>query len=182
MKIEIDLNEILVSEDGIGNETWENGVRRLVVNKLAEDFRSSISRSVDEKISALLDDQIAEAIQKYMPGIIDDIVNSSYTPVSSFGQRGEPTTFREELVKAIVSNLVYKKCRFSSDENMFTKAVNSIIEAKTQAVTKEIVARVDGDFAREALRVATTTLAKRLGIKAESLGSLSENPGAPGGR
>lgn len=165
MKVEIDLDDIMADSDGYAGESVAEGVRRLVVEKLTQELRDFLSHKIDAKLSDLMDSEISKAVQERLPGIIEDIMNSEYTPITSYGVRGAPTTFRKELVKIVVDNLVYKPQRYSADENLFTKSVKAIIDAKTAAVTKEITATVDSEFAKEALRAATEALARRLNVK-----------------
>jgi len=99
-----------------------------------------------------------------MPELIDDIMNVKYTPVSTYGQRGEPTTFRDEIIKAIGANMVYAPKSYSSEENTFTRAVKAVVEAKTDGIKKELLATIDAQFKRDALAFAVKQLSERLGL------------------
>lgn len=164
MKIEIDLDDIFRDEDGNPEEGIQESIRRQVVSRLTEDYRKKLFAKFDGELSAIMQKQIAEVMQTKMPDMIDDIMNASYTPVSSYGQRGEPTTFRSEIIKAIVANMKYEPRNYSSEENAFTKAVKSIVELKTGEIKKAITEQVDSNFKKDAITFAVKQLSERLGL------------------
>lgn len=164
MKIEIDLNDVFRDEDGNPDESLEESVRRQVLERLSGDLRKRLFSRLDEELSAVMNKQLSEAMTEKMPALIDDIMNVTYTPVSTYGQRGEPTTFRNEIVKSIGANMKYEPKNFSSDENAFTKAVKSVVEAKTGEIKKELLAQIDTRFRQDAMAFAVTELSKRLGL------------------
>ena len=167
MKIEIDLAELFRDEDGHPTETTEEAIRRQIVERLTGDMRQRLFERVDRQLAAALDTMVSETIATQMPALIDDIMNTTYTPVSSYGQRSEPTNFRAEIIKAVIANMKYEPRQFALHENAFTKAVRSIVEAKTAEVQKAIVAQVDTNFREDAIRFAVTELSKRLGLSKE---------------
>lgn len=164
MKIEIDLDDIFRDEDGNPEEGIQESIRRQVVSRLTEDYRKKLFAKFDSELSSIMQAQIAEVVQTKMPDMIDDIMNASYTPVSSYGQRGEPTTFRAEIIRAIAANMKYEPKNYSSDENAFTRAVKSIVELKTGEIKKAITEQVDGNFKRDAITFAVKQLSERLGL------------------
>lgn len=164
MKIEIDLDDIFRDEDGNPEEGIQESIRRQVVSRLTEDYRKKLFAKFDGELSAIMQKQIAEVMQTKMPDMIDDIMNASYTPVSSYGQHGEPTTFRSEIIKAIVANMKYEPRNYSSEENAFTKAVKSIVELKTGEIKKAITEQVDSNFKKDAITFAVKQLSERLGL------------------
>lgn len=163
MKIEIDLNNIFADENGA--ETLEESVRRQVVDRLSGDMRKRLFDRIDGEVARVMNEQIAEVMSEKMPELIDDIMNATYTPVSNYGSKGAPTTFREEIIKAIAANLVYKPSNYASEENAFTRAVKSVLDAKTKAIQEAIVNQVDGKFKTDAITFAVKKLSERLGIK-----------------
>ena len=167
MKIEIDLAELFRDEDGHPTETTEEAIRRQIVERLTGDMRQRLFERVDRQLAAALDTMVSETIATQMPALIDDIMNTTYTPVSTYGQRGEPTTFRAEIIKAIRANLKYEPRTYSSEENAFTKAIKSIVNQQLAEVQKAIVAQVDTKFREDAVRFAVTELSKRLGLPKE---------------
>jgi hypothetical protein len=103
-------------------------------------------------------------MKEKMPELLDDILNFSYTPVSSYGQKGEPTTFKEQLIKSVATNMVYAPKQYKSEENAFTTAVRSVIEAQTTAVREALVKEVNENFKKDALQYAVKLLSEKLGI------------------
>lgn len=164
MKIEIDLNDVLRDEYGDANEDLNESIRRQIVSRLTEDYRKKLFSKFDQELTTIMQQQIADVMKDRMPEFIDDILNASYTPVSSYGQRGEPTTFRDEIIKSIAANMKYEPKNYSSDENAFTKAVKSVVEAKTTAIKSELTKEIDAQYKKDALAHAVKLLSERLGL------------------
>ncbi len=164
MKIEINLDDVFLDENGDPSETLEDAVRRQIIEKLTGESRDRIFKRVDAEIGRILTEQIESAIAEKMPSIIDDLMSATYTPVGRYGERGAPTTFREQLIASITSNMTYAPKTFSHDENAFTKAVKSIVDAKTSEIRKAILEQVDANFRADAIKFAVAELSKRLGL------------------
>ena len=165
MKIEIDLDDIFRDEDGNPEESLQDSIRRQVISKMEGDLRKRLFSRMDEELSRIMSAQINAVMTEQMPSLIDDIMNKPYTPIGRYGERSEPTTFRDELVKMVVENMKYQPKDYSSSENAFTKAVKSIVELKTKAVQDEITKTVDVKFKEDAIRFAVERLSDRLGLK-----------------
>jgi len=166
MKLEIDLDDIFRDEDGPG-ESLQESVRRQVISRLTDDYRKRLFQKFDTELTTIMQTQIAEVMATQMPDMIGDIMNATYTPVSSYGQRSEPTTFRAEIIKSIAANMKYEPKNYSSEENAFTKAVKSVVELKTGEIKKEITAQVDTQFRKDALAFAVKQLSDRLGLNSK---------------
>lgn len=164
MKIEIDLDDIFRDDEGNPEESLESSVRRQVLDRLSGDLRKRLFVRLDEELATIMREQLSAVMVERMPALVDDIMNATYTPVSSYGQRSEPTTFRDEIIKSIGANMKYEPKNYSSDENAFTKAVKSVVEAKTGEIKKELLAQVDTKFRADAIGFAVTELSKRLGL------------------
>lgn len=164
MKIEINLNEILRDNEGYETESVEESIRRQVIDRLSGDLRKRLFERMDRELAEKLSELVQKAAEEQMPKLIDDILNVEYTPVSTYGSRGTPTTFREELVKAVGAQMVYQPKQYQTDENAFTRAVRSIVDAKTKAINEEIVKQVDVQFKTDAIAFAVKKLSERLGL------------------
>lgn len=164
MKMEIDLNDIFRDDDGNPEESLEESIRRQVIDRMSGDLRKRLFDRLDHQLSEIMRDQIGAVMTDQMPSLIDDIMNATYVPVSTYGQRSEPTTFRQEIIKSIAANMKYEPKNYSSDENAFTKAVKSVVEAKTNEIKKELLTQVDTKFRQDAIGFAVTELSKRLGL------------------
>jgi hypothetical protein len=163
MKIEIDLDDIFRDDQG-PDESLEESIRRQVISRLTESYRKRLFDRFDAEMAATMQKQVAEIMAANMPNLIDDIMNNSYTPVSVYGQKDGPTTFRDEIIKSIAANMKYEPKTYRSDENAFTQAVKSIVEAKTGEIKTAILAQVDTEFKRDAIAFAVTKLSERLGL------------------
>lgn len=164
MKIEIDLDDVFRDESGNPDESLEDSVRRQVVDRLSGDLRKRLFSQLDVELSKVMREQLENVMQTQMPALIDDIMNSTYTPVTSYGKRGEPTTFRDEIIKSVAANMKYEPKRYDSDENAFTRAVKSVVELQTKQIKEAITEQVDGNFKQEAIKFAVTELSKKLGL------------------
>jgi hypothetical protein len=164
VKIEIDLDNIFRDEDGNPEEGLEESIRRQIIDRLSGDLRKKLFARLDIELSEVMREQINAVMKTQMPSLIDDIMNATYTPVSSYGQKGLPTTFRTEIIESVAKNMKYEPKSYSSEENAFTRAVKSIVEAKTGEVKKELLAQVDTNFKNDAINFAVIELSKRLGL------------------
>ncbi|MBO1362071.1 hypothetical protein J2D73_20015 [Acetobacter sacchari] len=163
MKIEIDLNEILRDEYGDA-ETMAESIHRQIVETVAKSAKEGVKKKIDEEVSAAIQSGLAVAVKEQMPALMDDLLNATYTPVDTYGRRSEPTTMRDQLIKTLTENMVYRTGRYDSDKNAFAKAVDSIIEAQMKEFKKEFDSKIDANFRREALTYATNSLLAKLGI------------------
>jgi hypothetical protein len=164
MKIEIDLDDVFHDENGYPEESAQDSIRRQVLARLTTEYRERLFRRFDDQLAAVMQAQIQEVIKLQMPSLVDDIMNTEFTPVSNFGQRSDPTTFRAEIVKAIGSELVYKPKSYSSEENTFTRAVKGVVSEQTKAIEKALRAEIDESFKRDAIVFAVAKLQERLGL------------------
>lgn len=164
MKIEIDLNDIFRDEDGEAAESMEECVRRQVITRLTEDYRKRLFQRFDQELGDIMRDQIGKVMETQMPGFIDDILNAKYRPIGRYGERGEETTFRDEIIKSVVEEMRYLPQDYSHKENAFTKAVKSIVELKTGEVKKHLTEQIDTKFKTDAITFAVQQLSERLGL------------------
>ena len=165
MKIEVDLDDIFMDEDGTPSESLQESIERQMVNSLTRKMSQGVEKQIDEKVSEIIGKKVQEMADTMLPSLAEDMINAEYTPVSTYGGRGEPTTFRKELVGAITSQLVYKKTQSQYDRNVFTKAVDAVIEENMKAFQAEFNKLVTDRFRDEALSYAVSSLKKTLGIK-----------------
>jgi len=164
VKIEIDLENIFRDEDGNPEEGIEESIRRQVVSRLTEDYRKRLFSQFDLELGNIMREQIGKVMEDQMPQFIDDILNAEYRPIGRYGERGETTTFRAEIIRSIGENMKYEPKNYSSEENAFTKAVKSVVELKTKEVRDHITKEVDTKFKNDAITFAVTELSKRLGL------------------
>jgi hypothetical protein len=164
MQITINLDELFCDENGQPEESTEQAIRRQVVARLTESYRQRVFSQFDAELARVIQDQLKEAVITKMPSLVEDLMNSEFTPVDTYGRRGQPTTFRNELIKGINSELEYKPKSFSSEENTFTKAVKAVVAEQLAAFKKEFTSKIDTNFRRDALAYAVDQLQQRLGL------------------
>ena len=165
MKIEIDLNQILGDEYG-STESLAESVRRQVVDQIKKEISGGIKKQIDDEISKAMHELILTEVTNLMPSFIPDLLNAEYETVGRYGERGTKTTFRNEMIKTIQSEMVYKpsKDRYYDKENEFTKAVRSILDAEIEKFKKEFNSVVSKEFTKETIEIVTSELRKKFGF------------------
>lgn len=157
MKMEIDLNEILGNE--YGTETIEDSIQRQVTEYLVADFKTKVGQKMDQEISRKVDNLIDAQLKQRIPEMIDEIWGMDYTPVSRYGEKDKnKTTFKNELIRTISEQLIYQNPHYSSDQNVFTRAVNTSIDKAMSGFKKEFDAAVTKQFQKKAYAYALKQL------------------------
>jgi hypothetical protein len=164
MKIEIDLENIFRDEDGNPDESLQESIRRQVVDRLSGDYRKRLFDRFDIELGTIMREQIHAVMAEHMGPFVDQILDAEYVPVSTYGARGTPTTFRAEIIASISENMKYEPKNNPSNENVFTRAVKSVVELKTKQIKDELLAQIDPKFKADAIGYAVTELSKRLGL------------------
>lgn len=164
MKLEIDLNDILGDE--YGSETIQESIRRQVIDSLTAIIKSGVGKQIDAQVSNVINAEIKTAIEGKIPQFVDDVLSARYQKVNQWGEKTfEPTTFREEIVKSINEQMIYKKSHYNSDKNAFSRAMDELVEEKVKSFKEKFNKEVDGVFVQEAMAFAQQKLKERLGIK-----------------
>lgn len=168
MKIEIDLNDIFGGNDEGPGETLQDSIKRQVVETLIRRTSEGIGKAVQEKTAEAIDRLLAAEVEKLMPQLVGELMDRPYQQVGRYGERGKVTTFREQLLEKIVSEMDYKPSSDSygrSNENVFTKAVRGVIDGRLAEFKKAFDKTVDTQFVVEALAHASAKLRERMGVK-----------------
>lgn len=163
MKIEIDLNEILQDEYG-PTENLAESIRRQIVDSISNEVKKGVQARITEETQRVINEELQVQLRDKMPNIVDDILTAPYTIIGTYGQKGETTNFRDELIKAIHTQMKYAKTQYSSDTNAFTKAVDTVVAENMKKFQTEFNALVKDTFTRDAFNYATTEMRKRLGL------------------
>ena len=166
MKVEIDLNDILGCDENGPGETLQESIRRQVIQKVTEDLKKGIKQKLDEQVSKIMNEQIGIVMTEKMPALISDIMDTPYTPVDRYGSKDKPTSFREQLIKVMQENMVYKPTPYHGDKNTFTRAVDDTITKMIDGWKKSFDTKVNDTFTASAFEYATSALKKKLGISA----------------
>lgn len=165
MKIEINLNDVLGDEYG-SKETISESIRRQIVENLSKGIRDRINLQIKEETNRILNEEMQVALKEKMPALLDDVMNAPYTVVDRYGAKGETTTFRDQLVKAVSTECTFKPVKngFASDENAFTRGVKAIIETQMAAFKKEWDEKITAQFRQDCITYAVSELSKKLGL------------------
>lgn len=163
MKIEIDLKELLTDEFG-NTENLAETIKSEIVSNLSKTLSESITKRITEEVAKLIDDEIKRVVACQMPSLLSELIDKEYTIVASYGRVEGTTTIRNQLIKTLTSEMVYKKTNWESEKNYFTKNVDAIMEEKMVLFKKEFDKKVNEIFTNEALVYATDKLKKTLNI------------------
>ena len=163
MKIEIDLQEVLQDEYG-SMENLAESIKRQIVEKLTTSLSKGIQDKVDEEIAKLIDNQIKKIVECQMPSLFTELIDKEYETVGSYGSRGEKTTMRNQLIKSLTDNMVYKSATYDSDKNYFTKNVDSIMKEKMTEFQSQFHTHVNETFTKEAFEYAIKKVGSKLGV------------------
>lgn len=160
MKIEIDLNDILGDE--YGSETLQESVRRQVIGAMTETIKKGVQLQIDRETTRILNEELRAVLATKMPALIEDTLNAEFTPVSRYGEKSAPTTFRNEIIKTLTGEMIYKKANYDSDKNAFTRAVDAVVGENLKAFQAEFNKLVSANILRDAMAYAVAELGKRL--------------------
>lgn len=163
MKIEIDLQQLLGDEYG-DQETIAESIQRQIVENLSKGAQQQINKAITEETNRVLNEKLQEALKAHMPALLDDLMNYEYTPVSGYGEKSKPTSFKQQLVAAVAKECTYNPRTYSSEENAFTKGFKAIVEEQMKAFKKEWDVKINEQFRKDCLTYAVTELSKRLGL------------------
>ena len=162
MKIELDLSDIFCEGDEPCD--LQEAIKAEAVRVITEKVHDGIGRAVEIETAKVIQEELQAAVRDQMPALIEDLMNAEYTPVDRYGSRGEPTTFRKELIAEINRSMIYKGARYDSEKSAFAKAVDSTMAEKLREFKALFTKTVDSTFVAEAMDFATKKLAERLKI------------------
>ena len=119
MNISINLGDIFRDEDGdpLDDKATRQAIKRQVIDQLTSECLKILFGRYDEELVLVMRSQLNEVMKTRMPSLVDDVMNTEFTPVNKNGQRSEPTTFRTEIIKTCTSEMTYKPKHFVLDEN-----------------------------------------------------------------
>ena len=164
MKIEVDLGDVFCEEDGNPAESIQASVQRQVVTILTKKIGEGISKQIDAEVSRVISEVLQRKAEELLPALAADMLNAEYRTVGQFGRMGELTTFREQLLKTITEQMVYKKAKYDSDKNTYSKAVDDVITENLKAFQSDFTKLVTDKFREETLAYAVNSLKKKLGL------------------
>jgi len=162
VKIEIDLDDILGDENGA--ETLQESIRRQVIDSVTATIKKGVGQQIDAAVSSAISTNINDFLKQQMPSLLANIMDTQYEPVGRYGEKAQPTSFRQELVKVVIENMQYKRANYESDKNVFTKTVDAVIAENVASFKTDFNKKVDAEFTAAAMQYAQEALKKKLGI------------------
>jgi hypothetical protein len=165
MKVEIDLSEIFCDSEDPCDLNVNDAIRQEVVRALTKTMGERLTSTIEYETRVVINAELQAAVKERMPQIVDSIIDAPFVPVGQYGSPGTPTTFRDALAKAIMDQMVYKKVTYDSDKNLFTRAVDAVLEENLKLFKAEMKRQVDAQYAAAVLVAATDALRQKLGLK-----------------
>ena len=163
MKIEIDLKDVLTEEFG-DNASLAEIIKEQIIKGLTATLNEGIKNKINEEIGKLIDSEIKSVVSSQMPSLLNELIDKEYTVVTSWGERKETTTLRNNLLKTLTEQMVYRQERYESDKNYFTKSIDAIFSAKMDEFKKSFDTKVNEVFCKEAMDYAVSKLSAKLGL------------------
>ena len=163
MEIKIDLNEILGDEYG-DSKTLAQSIRRQIIDNLTKTLATGIQDKVNTEIAKLIDEQIKKIVECQMPSLFSELIDKEYDIVSSYGSRGGKTTMRNQLIKTLSEQMIYKAARYDSEKNYFTKNIDAVVSGKMTEFKKDFDDKVNETFKKEAFEYAIKKVGEKLGV------------------
>lgn len=167
LSIELDLNEILTDENGYPEESVEQSIKRQVIEKIAETAKKGIGRQIEISIRDAVAKVIDSAVAEKLPSMIDMLLNEEYTPRTQWGEKLEPTTVRNELIKRFREEFQYVKTDpygNRSKATAFSQAVDKFVEEKLREFKKTFDDTVGKQFHEEALKYVGQVISKKFNV------------------
>jgi len=161
MKIEIDLKDILGDEYG-DMESLAQSIERQLTDTIEANLSKGIQKKIDSEVVEIISTKVKEAADKFIPTLMDELVDKEYQPVDRYGDRSSPTTMRKQLLKTLTGEMVYKKCNYDSDKNFFTRNIDSIVGEQMKEFKKDFDNKVDEVFTKEAFEYAFIKMQQKL--------------------
>ena len=162
MNIELNLKDIFCSSEDPCD--LEDAIREEVVAALVNSLRDGLRSEIKQQVAKVFDEELRAYVKELLQSISTSLLDTEYTPVTQYGAKSSPTTFRNALVEQITAAAVYKKQTYDSDKNAFTKAVDQAVSDAVGQFKTELKKEVDALYVKEVLKEAEAALKKKLGI------------------
>ena len=156
MQIIINTAEMLGDETTIRDEVIEQ-----VSAALIKSFRGQVANAVSE----ILDKHVAEAAKSVLEEISKAHLDTVITPTNEYGKQSAPYTLRNKLAEIVASQCVYKANRYDGDKNVFSRAVDGVIETEMNKFKAEFKSLVNTMLVKNCLEEAQAKLRAACGIK-----------------
>ena len=157
MEIKIDTDDLMGNECSVREE-----IISLVVGSFKEDLHKEIYRQVDKIIKAELKEQIQEQMKAQVALIVLKSLDHEYEEVTSYGEVKGKFTLRNKIADIFKNQCVFKTGGYSSDKNVFTKVIESVIESEVKKMKTNFTKLIDGEFLRQCHDYAITKIKERL--------------------
>lgn len=148
INIEIDLEDILYEQSKYdGNcypiENLKESMQRQLKDGIVSEIKSQYLQGFKEQMQKELLQEIKEECmveaKLLIPTLLKDILTKKYQKIDRYGSKSEETSFMDEFVKEIKSQMQYCRKSYDSDKNMFTR----IIDGFTNELLKEFKSDFD---------------------------------------
>lgn len=153
MKIELDLDQILGDPEFLRNE---------IAERVASEMRDALKKKIHEQTSMAIQEAIRTSVETEIPKLMGDILDTEFTPVTSWGEKRKPTTVRKEITR-LVSQDVTGEGKYG-EKSKIKIVVQETVNQALAAFRKEFSDQVNDQYRKEAMAYAVNTLKAKLGV------------------
>lgn len=163
MEIKIDLHDVLRDEYG-SMESFAESIHRQVADNMTNLITKGLEKRINEEVAKKIDEQIKTIVGCQMPSLFSELIDKEYDVRDRYGSYGGKTTMRNQLIKTLTDQMVYKEARYDSDKNYFTKNIDLVASAKMVEFKKIFDAKVDETFTKAAFDYAYNKVVEKFKI------------------
>ena len=153
------------TKDLVGDEC---SVREEIISLVVEGFRQDVSEKVNREVNSFITNELQEQIKTQMTKQIDLIIHDGldyeYTEVDKWADSKGRFTIRQRIAEIFKEQAVFKKGRYDSDKNVFTKVVEELIAEEISKFKSDFSNMVNRKFLLECQEYAVKTLRERLKV------------------
>lgn len=163
MEIKINLDELVGSdEEGSGS------IKEFILEEIRRKASSAVEKllvgEIKSAIVTVCQEQIKILVAGHLEGMVHDTLHNPFCPKDSMGRLLPETTVRDEIIKLVQAQMVYKKTSYDSDKNAFTLQHERIVAAEFAKFKESFSKLVNETFTAQAMQHAAQTLKAKLGL------------------
>lgn len=126
-----------------------------VVCALTANYEERITTRMDSIMNQHLRENLSRSVADFVGKKAEEILDTPFVPVTSYGEKSQQTTLRNQIIKQLSQDFLYKFGQWDGDGNTFTKAVNKILN-------DHLVKNLNKEFIQICIKSAVAALNEKL--------------------
>jgi len=159
MELKIEFPDIFTNEDG--EDEVSPSIKEQIINSVANKVFNSISGN----ISSIIENLTKARAKKMLDDLVPTLLDLKFIETSRYGSTKEPITVKDQILKDIEKEMVWRDGNWDSEKSIYTKTVRACLDQKFKTFTAEFNKQIDAIFVQECMNYAQEALRKRVGIK-----------------